>query len=404
MRLSEAGGWALWLGGVFDRTVMMRRPGVNPAARSWQSGLIRALQRRGVEVRALGHVPEPLWPRGAARVGADAALEPAVDGEVLAYYNLPGIRPVSLERAYRRGFERTLRRHGAPAVILSYNAYPYNLAVGLYAQRVHGIPWVPIVADVPEPGRTRDYHDRAVAAAAGRVFLSWASFRAADHASSLHLDGGLDVLPPAATGDLGEDAGRQIGRNPTAVPEPAIIAYTGSLGRWGGVSLLLEAFRGLERRDVELWICGKGDGRAVARAAREDPRIRFLGLVPEERLHEVRSRASVLVNPRPPSIPGNAGNFPSKILEYLSYGKPVLSTWTPGLAPGYREVLTVVDEAGPQAFRRRLEEVLGWDAAERRAYASRAARFLRGNKLWDVQAERLLTWLEEAVLPRGVGA
>lgn len=383
------GGYVLWLGGIFAERVVLDRPGVNPAAWRWQKELVGALARRGLRLVTLGHAPEPLWPRGRLRDAGTDPLEPGVRGEVVGYWNLPAVRMPSLRRSYLRGFERIRARHGDPALVVSYNAYPYNIAVGRRAQRL-GVPWVPIVADVPRPGRPRERHDRAVGTAAGRVFLSWGEYRDPDHAEpKLHLDGGI----------------RRPGFAPDADPTPdgdPVVVYTGSLGKWGGVMLLLEAFRRVRHPTAELWICGHGATSSFERAVAEDPRVRFLGLVPEQRLREVCERATVFVNPRPAALPSNAANFPSKVLEYLKHGKPVVSTWTKGLAPAYRRVLAVAEEQTPECLAATIEQVLAWDAGRRREVAAEIRAFLEAEKLWDAQARRLAGWLDDVAAANGV--
>jgi glycosyltransferase involved in cell wall biosynthesis len=103
--------------------------------------------------------------------------------------------------------------------------------------------------------------------------------------------------------------------------------------------------------------------------------------------------ATLFVNPRPSSIADNRMNFPSKILEYLSYAKPVVSTWTPGLSPEYEGVLVVVEQETPECMARKIEEVLSWDAEKHSAWSERITAFVTGRKLWDLQAGSLLRWL-----------
>lgn len=372
-------GYVLWLGGIFDHATMLRRPGVNPAGRRMQLELVTALEEQGVAVRTLGHAPEPLWPKGRFRDPGTDALEPGIRGDTVSYWNLPGVRMRSLSRSYLRGYRRALSTHGVPGLVLSYNAYPYNIAVGQQAQ-ADGVPWVPIVADAPSAAE-RPRHDAAVNDAAGRVFLSWAEYtRATNPEPKLHLDNGVDALSIPAV-DRGLEA-------------PPVVVYTGSLGPHAGASYLVEAFRQVERDDIELWICGFGSNADVDRAAAEDPRVRFLGLVPEERLHEICERATLFVNPRPSSRPGNAANFPSKLLHYLKYGKPIISTWTAGIEPGYRRVLTVLEEETPECLARTIEDVAAWGAERRADRADEVRRFVESEKLWSVHAARLVGWAE----------
>ena len=142
------------------------------------------------------------------------------------------------------------------------------------------------------------------------------------------------------------------------------ILYTGMLSKWGGVTLLIKAFAKMKDPSLELWICGYGNSSIIDKALRKDSRITFFGMVNETKLISIYQRASVFVNPRPNYVSGNDMNFPSKILEYMSYGKPIISTWTPGLSEEYRDFLEVPEQDTPLSLARTIEEVLGWCSKE----------------------------------------
>jgi glycosyltransferase involved in cell wall biosynthesis len=167
---------------------------------------------------------------------------------------------------------------------------------------------------------------------------------------------------------------------------------------WGGVNFLLKAFELIRNPNIELWICGHGSNSNLDAALKKDFRIHFFGLVPESELVDISNKASVLVNPRPSNISGNAMNFPSKILEYLSYGKPVISTWTPGLSPEYRNVLEILNEETEECLAQAIEKVLSWSNDRRYENSQKIANFLLKEKTWEHQAHRLLDWMRNDVL------
>lgn len=374
----------VWLGPVTDDVTMMKRVAVASASNRWQLGLLRALETRGVQVTVLCHIPEPLWPRGQLFMSNDCGkLAPGIRGQVVEYWNAPLWRRRGLSGQYIAAFQRLCQTQGLPSVVLSYNDEPWNVAVGEYAQTRLGIPWVCVIADGPGPGPGFAEHEKRINRAAGRVFLSWGRFRDSKADPRFHLDGGVDTLR------FSED---EVDRAYNGSIPAAL--FTGSMGPWAGSSLLVESFRHIGSRRSELWLCGKGSNRDVEQAARIDSRIKLLGLVEEERLQQLSRQATVFVNPREPSIPANYSNFPSKVLEYLSYGKPVISTWTDGLSPEYREVLVVVEGESPLNLAAKIEEALLWDDRQRDAYATRVSLFLKSRKLWTIQADGLLEWLE----------
>ena len=60
--------------------------------------------------------------------------------------------------------------------------------------------------------------------------------------------------------------------------------------------------------------------------------------------------------------------FPSKINHYLSYGKPVISSFTPGVQPSYREYLFIPEQENVLSYKDLIEEVLNWDKRQNEAY------------------------------------
>jgi glycosyltransferase involved in cell wall biosynthesis len=370
----------LWVGGVFDEATLLARRAASPAANRWQIGLIRGIAATR-PVRVLAHVPEPLWPRGEGRITSLAGkLADGITGDLVRYWNFPGVRSTSLASSYIAAFQRHCTREGRPAVVVTYNDWPWSVALGRYVQDRHGIPWVCIVADGPGSGPALAAHEARIAGAAGRVYLSWGRYQAA-LCPRLHLDGGIaglqgaDETEPAGDGDQGQ----------------RVVLFTGAMNRWAGASLLVEAFRGV-RSDATLWLCGPGINADVQQAAAAG-RVRSFGLVGEERLRALCARADVFVNPRPTDLHENRSNFPSKVLEYLTWQKPVVSTWTEGLDPAYRAVLEVADPADASNLAAAIDRALSMsgEALSRRRAASRD--FLIPGKLWTTQTDRLLEWL-----------
>lgn len=381
MTLRRSDTHLLVLGSVFTESAVFTHPAVSPAGNRWQLGLLRGLQLNGASVHTVGYLPEPAWPRGVLFPESSATKIPCdIDGELVRYVNLPLFRTVSLKSQLERAVR--LRAVSARAVrsaaVLSYNARPFFAHAALALARDEQIPWIPIVADVPESEFGRRAHDATLKDAQGIIYLSWDSFVRSGHSRKLHLDGGIEEVrqPNCCDSEL----------------RPAIL-YTGSMGKFGGVEVLVRAFRQIDHSSAELWICGKGENPAVRLAAREDSRIRVFGMVSESRLIELSHSARAFVNPRPSSLAESRANFPSKLLEYLSYGKPVISSWTPGLHPAYRSVLVVTETETPACLASKICEVLQWTSNVREEYRKRCHLFIK-ERQWVKQAARLLGWLQ----------
>jgi glycosyltransferase involved in cell wall biosynthesis len=289
-------------------------------------------------------------------------------------------------------------------VTLTYNVGLPEAFTARRLQQERAIPWVCCVADFPivsqsdisGPRRalTSRYAERQRAwleEAAARIYLSWSLYQDDPGPRKFYLEGGVDALHPA------ERASND--RSPPA------IMFAGSLSAWTGIELLLDALPAITS-PCELWVCGRGPlAERVEAAARRDPRIRFFGLVSRDELESLMSRAELFVNPRPSHIEDNRYNFPSKLLDYLSWCRPVVSTMTPGIPPSYLSVLSPVYDESPAGLASVLDKVLRRSPEERRETAERIHTHVRENLLWSAQARRLWEWMNsESLLRAGAAA
>jgi glycosyltransferase involved in cell wall biosynthesis len=365
----------LWLGPILDEATLHVFPAVSPAANRWQQALVLALSAAGADTFVIQHVPEPAWPRGKFWLDrSHAALPFNIDGSIAGYFNVPGFRFQSIARGYRQEYTAYHAHYGRPDFLCTYNSSLANDGLARYLRERYGVPWITIVADGEAPQE-----------ADGLVFLSWGYFTSFRSDRKLHLDGGVSRLPAA----------------PPAVKaanQSQVILYSGAMTKYGGVELLVKAFEGIANPHVELWLCGKGQHQAVEQAVARDARIKCFGFVAEEELVRLSTKADMFINPRPSSVPGNEKNFPSKVLEYLTYGKPVVSTWTPGLAPEYRDVLFVLDEETPECLAHAIHTVLQFNSGDLKQTFFRTQSFLESSRTWQIQASRLLAWLTQTSL------
>lgn len=95
---------------------------------------------------------------------------------------------------------------------------------------------------------------------------------------------------------------------------------------------MLKVFRHLEGEQYQLWFVGTSDCAVLNEAAARDPRIHVVGRCAHETALQYEAQADVLVN-----IGNTNPNMtPSKIFEYMSFGKPILSTMAVAGEPSRR--------------------------------------------------------------------
>jgi len=111
-----------------------------------------------------------------------------------------------------------------------------------------------------------------------------------------------------------------------------ILCYVGSLNPQDGVDYLLRSLRhlvyDLKRSDFYCVIIGHGDSledlRRLATELKLDAHVELTGFVSDQQLREYLSAADICMDPDP-SSPLNDVSTWIKIMEYMAYGKPIVS-------------------------------------------------------------------------------
>lgn len=174
-----------------------------------------------------------------------------------------------------------------------------------------------------------------------------------------------------------------------------IIMYSGALGLRYGVGDMLEAFSLIVDSDFELWVCGQGNAvPMILEYAQIDSRIHYFGVLPREEVLQLQQRATLLVNPRHKEEVYTKYSFPSKTLEYLASGTPVLMSHLESIPSEYDEHLFYFDDETPIGMSKKMVEIckLPFDMLKERG--NLALEFVLTNKRSEVQAGRLLELIE----------
>ena len=185
------------------------------------------------------------------------------------------------------------------------------------------------------------------------------------------------------------DSVTETGKNGSC-PEK-IILYTGTLHQKFGILNLVEAFSQIDDPDYRLWICGGGDSQdKILSAAEQDKRIEFFGYQPKDKINELQQRATVLVNPRQNNEEFTKYSFPSKTMEYMLSGKPVVMYKLDGIPDEYDKYLQYVEDNSVAALKSKLIEVCEKSEEERAAIGKAAREFVASEKNREKQAKRIL--------------
>jgi glycosyltransferase involved in cell wall biosynthesis len=204
-----------------------------------------------------------------------------------------------------------------------------------------------------------------------------------------HTDGVI-ALTPMLAADLAPDLPCLImegilGTESAGVPRecPAdtgaiSIVYAGGLSVANGVDRLVEAVKSLPVGvSVHLRPLGKGPlAEWLDEQSATDARIGRAEYLPRKEVLRSYQSADLLVQPRPVNEPVVGYSFPSKLLEYMASGTPVLSTRLPGIPDEYEPHLCWIDDDSVEGIRAALERVLNETPRARRHRATGAKQFV----------------------------
>ena len=379
----------LWCGPFFSDAALNEKKSPNQASAKWSRGFLKGLANNGHEIRVIDHCPEQRWPAGHVfwQNNDPKWFLDWFPCERVSYCNAVGIKEHWLDWQYARKV-RKICREWKPDVILCYNSlHSFNVAAMREAKKL-GVKCVPIILDGDDPRRDNwGWLKRGNRYADGVVFLSyWMTQNYPDQSLPiLHMDGGSDAwrgsLQPFTPSPL----------------HPFALVHTGALDQWRGLNFMKRVIKCCTRQDVRFVFCGKCDKDAMWAAFDNDPRVEVKGFLPNEEVDAICRGADVFLNVREPDVGDNILNYPSKVPNYLSYGKPVVSTWIDSFSPDYRDVLEVCDNT-PEGFVNVLNGVLAWNAAQREAKFNQIKSWFEERKSWNKQARRLIHWLESEVL------
>lgn len=172
------------------------------------------------------------------------------------------------------------------------------------------------------------------------------------------------------------------------------ILYTGTLNFRFGIRTLVEAFSRMPDKDVKLIICGFGEAEEMIKEKQKtDDRIVYLGRVDRKQVLALQRKATVLVNPRQNNEKFTKYSFPSKNLEYLSAGVPVIAYKLDGIPDEYDDYLLYPTDDDVDSLTKVLEKVCRMEDEQRNALGEKGKKFVLNEKNSVAQTRKIIDLL-----------
>ena len=355
--------------------------GIGPVSKVWAEGL----RDRGHAVDVVAahpHYPEPRW--------GTKVVPYREDRNGIPVLRLPlWIGRDSAAERYRQELTfmaaqfAALPALGRPDVVVSASPSFPALLPGIANSRLRRAPWVVWLHDIlPDGAASTGLVDETSPVIKAARRLERAAYREADRIVVLSSAFTRNLVAKGVAEEKIELIYDPATRTPRTEPsvsrkaDPPRLLSMGNIGFSQGLAPLVEAFEAsdaLRDRPVDFVITGNGMAAGDVRAEVTSDRVRMLGVVDDDELERQLQETSIAFVSQ--SYEGAEFNIPSKIMNFMAYGLPVLAAVNPA-----GEVAKIVEEAGagwvvdssrPETFPAKLAELLADPTeVERRGRAS----------------------------------
>ena len=289
---------------------------------------------------------------------------------------------------------------GKKKVILSYTANSMFLGLVKLAKKYNkNIVAGCIIADIPEFATARKvtgikklYHTYQVKKCASLYGLVDRFVLLTEQmATKLQIKSPYIVVEGIATTDeIPVDSEKADG-----LKNDRYILYTGTLNYKFGIGTLLEAFEKIDDEKLKLVICGFGEAEELIKEKqKDDGRIMYLGRVDRSEVLALQKKATVLINPRQNNEEFTKYSFPSKNLEYLSSGVPLIAYKLDGIPDEYNEYISYPADDTAEALAKEIIKICALPEEERKLLGKKAKDFVFENKNKVAQAQRIIEFIK----------
>lgn len=174
-----------------------------------------------------------------------------------------------------------------------------------------------------------------------------------------------------------------------------MIVYSGRLDKIYNIMNIIEAIIALNRDDVRLELCGRGDCvERIKRICKKYECIKYRGFLSLEQVANLQQKGDILINPRTADGEYTKYSFPSKTIEYLASGKPMIGFKLPGIPKEYDKYIHYIPENTVESICETINSTINKIhdySAIRRAYE--AQEFVCKNKSAKMQAKKIIKML-----------
>lgn len=170
-----------------------------------------------------------------------------------------------------------------------------------------------------------------------------------------------------------------------------VCIYAGSLKKIYGIGNLVEAFINANIENSELHIYGSGNFEdELSKLCNEFENVKYFGVKDNEFIVNEELKATLLINPRPTNEEYTKYSFPSKNMEYMVSGTPILTTKLPGMPKEYNDYVYLIENESVEGLTNTIRNVLNISEYELHEKGIKAKEFVLCKKNNIEQSKKII--------------
>lgn len=377
----------LFLGGVFDDShnkeiISKTRTYVEYAANNFQKKIIYGLRSLNVPLEVVSIPFLGAYPTAYSDIYFSGFQNMNDDNSGYKYYtfnNIYGYRNISRFRAAKRGLRDFISVDDEQKLIIVYTPHTPFVQAANWAKRKD--PRIKICMVVPDLPQYMDLSENLSPVYKFLKSIDLKQFAKENKTVDSYI---LLTEQMADALNVGDRPYRVVegiyeATNGVSNKRAGIktIVYTGKLNLAFGALNLVRAFHSIQNQNIRLVICGSGEAKdEIAEIAAKDSRIDFRGQVTSDEARNCILDGDILVNPRPNDSIYTKYSFPSKIIDYLATGNPVVAFELDGMPMAYRDFIYYIPDNSIVSIANTIQRVLDADLKEIKDRTDKALRYL----------------------------
>lgn len=169
--------------------------------------------------------------------------------------------------------------------------------------------------------------------------------------------------------------------------------YTGTLDKRYGIRDLIDSYINSKIKDRVLVVAGDGDDRKyVENMSLQYTNIKYMGQLEHHKAKILQINAALLINPRSNEGEFTKYSFPSKVIEYMNSGVPILMYKLDGVPESYNDFYFHI--ASKNELSNKLNEIVEMNSSELELMGEKAKAFIAEQGDPVKQASKLVSLLQ----------